>query len=66
MSTKISLNDVACYKTLATPESGKKVNLIYGLNGSGKSTSFDFLYDKSKTCFLNYSVEGRSNTRSSS
>ncbi len=37
MITKIGLNGVASYKSLSTLETDKKVNLIYGLNGTGKS-----------------------------
>ena len=39
MINKINLNKVASYKNVATLETNKKVNLIYGLNGVGKSTS---------------------------
>jgi zinc transport system ATP-binding protein len=38
MITKINLNNVASYKSLTALETDKKVNLIYGLNGTGKST----------------------------
>lgn len=33
----------ASYKELATLETDKKINLIYGLNGSGKSTFSEYL-----------------------
>ena len=39
MITKISLNKVASYKKPTVLETDKKVNLIYGLNGTGKSIS---------------------------
>ena len=58
MITKINLNSVTCYKCLATLETDKKINLIYGLNGTGKSTFSDFLYDRSNPAFSNCSVEG--------
>ncbi|MDY6970168.1 MAG: AAA family ATPase [Spirochaetota bacterium] len=58
MITKINLNGVACFKRLATLETDKKVNLIYGLNGTGKSTLSDFLYDVTDSDFSNCSVEG--------
>lgn len=43
---KITLNKVACYKNETSLETDKKVNLIYGLNGTGKSTISDFMYYK--------------------
>jgi AAA15 family ATPase/GTPase len=61
MIIKINLNGVACYKIPATLETDKKVNLIYGLNGTGKSTLSDFLYDRSNSTFSNCSVDGLSN-----
>jgi len=38
MITKVSLNNIACFQNLTALETDKKVNLIYGLNGTGKST----------------------------
>ena len=61
MITKINLNDVASYKSLANLKTDKKVNLIYGLNGTGKSTLSDFLYNKSDSRFTNCSLEGLNN-----
>jgi len=58
MITKVNLNGVACYRCPVTLETDKKVNLVYGLNGTGKSTLSDFLYDMSNTTFSNCSVEG--------
>lgn len=58
MITKINLNSVACYKSLAILETDKKVNLIYGLNGTGKSVLSDFLYDRSNSTFSKCSIEG--------
>jgi AAA15 family ATPase/GTPase len=45
MITKISMNNVASYRTIASLETDKKVNLVYGLNGTGKSTLSNFLYE---------------------
>jgi len=59
--TKIDLNKVACFKGLATLATDKRINLIYGLNGTGKSTLSDFLYDMSNLTFSNCSVDGLSN-----
>lgn len=47
MITKIKMNNVASYKNLTSLETDKKVNLLYGLNGTGKSTLSNFLYNLS-------------------
>lgn len=58
MITKISLNKVASYKSLTTLETDKKVNLIYGLNGTGKSTLSSFLYKSTDTKFKDCIIQG--------
>ena len=58
MISKINIGSVACFKCLVTLETDKKVNLIYGLNGTGKSTLTDYLYDMSNPTYTNCSVEG--------
>lgn len=58
MITKISMNSIASYKAPATLETDKKVNLVYGLNGTGKSTLSNFLYDKSNSDFSTCSIGG--------
>ena len=58
MITKINLNGVASYKTSATSQTNKKVNLIYGLNGTGKSTLSDYLHQQTNEKYKNCSVEG--------
>lgn len=45
MISKIQMDSVASYRNPATLETDKKVNIIYGLNGTGKSTISNFLYD---------------------
>lgn len=45
MIRKIVINKVASYKAPTTLEADKKINLIYGLNGTGKSTLSNFLYN---------------------
>ncbi len=45
MNTVIRMLDVASYKTVANLSSDKPVTLVYGLNGTGKSTISNFLYD---------------------
>lgn len=39
-------------------ETDKKVNLLYGLNGTGKSTFSEFLYDQSGARFSQCRIEG--------
>ncbi len=61
MITKISLNKVASYKAPTVLETDKKVNLIYGLNGTGKSTLSDYLLKLSDSKFKDCVIEGMSN-----
>lgn len=58
MITKICLDKVASYKCHNALETDKKVNLIYGLNGTGKSTISNFLYDIKNSLFKHCSIEG--------
>ncbi|NUY81740.1 AAA family ATPase [Flavobacterium sp. MAH-1] len=58
MITKIHLNKVASYTTSATLETDKKVNLIYGLNGTGKSTFSNYLHKKMDDRYKCCSIEG--------
>lgn len=44
MITQITLNNIASYKSVAQLNTDKKVNIIYGLNGSGKSTFSNYFY----------------------
>lgn len=46
MISKIVLNVVASYKKEVTLETNKKVNLVYGLNGTGKSAFSELLYEQ--------------------
>jgi wobble nucleotide-excising tRNase len=62
MITKISMSDVNSYKNSpATLATDKKVNLIYGLNGTGKTTLSDYLYDRTNPRFAKCSIEGITN-----
>ena len=61
MITKISLNKVASYKAPTVLETDKKVNLIYGLNGTGKSTLSDYLLKLTDSKFKNCEIEGLNN-----
>lgn len=58
MITKISLNNVASFKSLSILETDKKVNLIYGLNGTGKSTISNLLYEPGAKDFDSCFIEG--------
>lgn len=58
MITKINLNKVASYKSQTTLATDKKVNLIYGLNGTGKSTLSDYLHQRAEEKYKNCSIEG--------
>lgn len=58
MISKIVLNRVASYKKEAVLDTDKKVNLLYGLNGTGKSTFSEFLYDQIGARFSQCSIEG--------
>lgn len=58
MLTKINLNNVASYINLTALETDKKINLIYGLNGTGKSTLSNFLHKQSEEKFKDCSIEG--------
>ena len=61
MISKIVLNNVACYKSPVILETNKKINLIYGLNGTGKSILTDFLYDRSREEYSDCKIEGLTN-----
>lgn len=60
MITKITMEGCASYKEATTLETQKKVNLVYGLNGVGKSTISNYLYnpldEKFKKCRIEYDV----------
>tara|TARA_R110001583_G_C5667331_1_gene410339 strand:- start:1525 stop:3744 length:2220 start_codon:yes stop_codon:yes gene_type:complete len=58
MITKIDLNKVASFKTQATLETDKELNLIYGLNGTGKSTLSNYLLKRTDENFKDCSVVG--------
>lgn len=51
MITNIKLNDVASYKSIISIDTNAKINLFYGLNGSGKTTISRFLRDPSSPEF---------------
>lgn len=58
MINKITLDNTASYKKSVHLETDKKINLIYGLNGTGKSTLSNFLYKPKDLCFSECKIEG--------
>ncbi len=58
MIKKINISNVASYKTITSLETDKKVNLVYGLNGTGKSIFSNFLYDRNDNKYSGCSIEG--------
>ncbi|WP_284104448.1 AAA family ATPase [Acinetobacter pittii] len=54
----INLKNVASYKSNATLETDKKINLIYGLNGAGKSTFSNFLHQRIDPKYKDCSIDG--------
>ncbi|MDD2790350.1 MAG: AAA family ATPase [Sulfurimonas sp.] len=56
MITSIKLKNIASYKQERSLNTDKKINLVYGLNGTGKTTLSNFLKDKNK--FNNCSITG--------
>lgn len=60
MILKIEMKQVASYKKSVIVQTDKKINLIYGLNGTGKSTFSCFLYNPDKPEYSQCSIEGLS------
>lgn len=56
------MSKCASYKNQTSLETDKKINLIYGLNGTGKSTFSNFLYTPSSPIYANCIAEGMGNT----
>ncbi|WP_418263031.1 AAA family ATPase [Flavobacterium faecale] len=57
MITKLNINKVASYKNPTALETDKKVNLVYGLNGTGKSTLSNFLNQHSDEKYKDCTIE---------
>jgi len=55
--TELNINGVASYKSKTILSPTKKTSLIYGLNGAGKSTISEFLYNQSEPRFAKCSVK---------
>lgn len=52
MITEIHMDAVASFKHATSLVTDKKINLVYGLNGTGKSTISNFLYEPHDSDFL--------------
>ncbi len=61
MLTKVTLSGVACYKSPVSLETDKRINLIYGLNGTGKSTFTRYLANIDDPQFDQCHVESSQN-----
>ena len=58
MITKITIHKVASYKAVVALETDKKINLIYGLNGSGKTIISNYLQNPESNEFHACRIEG--------
>ncbi|MCB4762842.1 MAG: AAA family ATPase [Sulfurovum sp.] len=58
MISSITIKGIASYKEEASLITDKKINLIYGLNGTGKTTLSNFLKDKNHSKFNKCEVKG--------
>ncbi len=56
------MKNVASYKKETSLETDKAVNLIYGLNGTGKSTLSGFLYNTKNSQYNDCKIEGLRST----
>jgi len=56
--TRITMDGVATYKFPTTLDSDKKTTLLYGLNGTGKSTLSNYLYDIKHPTYKKCSNDG--------
>jgi wobble nucleotide-excising tRNase len=58
MITNIGLDCINSFKNLSALNTDKKINLIYGLNGTGKSTLTNFLYSKDDEEYHSCTIDG--------
>lgn len=58
MITNITLKNIASYKEQAVLETDKSINLIYGLNGAGKTQIANFLQNQEYEKFKDCAIEG--------
>ncbi|WP_257006081.1 AAA family ATPase [Helicobacter pullorum] len=57
------MKNVASYKNAAILETDKRINLIYGLNGTGKTQISKFLANPNNESFQDCKIEGLSNEK---
>lgn len=57
MITKIEIENIPPFKDKITLETNQKVNLIYGLNGTGKTTLSNLLYSKNQIDTIGFKVD---------
>lgn len=62
MITKIKLKNVGSYKNESVLITDKKVNLIYGLNGAGKTIFSNFLYSRDEQAYAESQIESLDDT----
>ncbi|HDZ4944389.1 TPA: AAA family ATPase, partial [Campylobacter jejuni] len=60
MITKISMKNIASYKDETSLETNKRINLIYGLNGIGKTQISKFLANQKDEKFKDCKIKGLS------
>jgi wobble nucleotide-excising tRNase len=58
MISKLTMSNVASYKAAVSLETNKRINLIYGLNGSGKTVLSSFMYDPQNPDYSSCRIEG--------
>ncbi|MBQ8944162.1 MAG: hypothetical protein IJ050_06635 [Clostridia bacterium] len=58
MISKIVLKGVSSYRKEAVLDTDIIINLLYGLNGTGKSTFSEFPYDQIEARFSQCRIEG--------
>lgn len=57
MITELNIDSVTSYKSKSTFSPNNKTSLIYGLNGAGKSTISEFLYNQGAPKFAKCSIK---------
>ncbi|MNR99682.1 hypothetical protein D3C72_309220 [compost metagenome] len=63
MTIRITMNKVASYTNPSVLETDKKVTLVYGLNGCGKSTISNYLLDQVNSRYAECKTEGLNDSK---